>query len=174
MLVWAFCEVLALIVPCVIGILKFNEIVKAPGATIDTLDFTRLGDIISLWTLVSILAFCGVRLIGDGARHVLSSVRPLPVWRPRYDRAMVKALLVLVGMAGLVFCDPLGERVADLFLDAARALRPPPVVKPFLGFGAFFIQLGVTSMAMVVVVKHCSRLFSWYLRTGIDGLRDDE
>jgi hypothetical protein len=157
-------EILAMIGPCVIGIVKFYQVVLTPGATIETLDFGQLANILSFWTLLAIIGFCVVRLAGNAlgsGSGWLDPTRP-GRWVRLYDRVVIRVLLALVAIGGLVLCDPLGDAVEALFWTAVRAFQPPLDIKIMCNYAAVIIQLAVTSLALVVLVRFFHRGFSWY------------
>ena len=150
-----------LMVPCLIGLGVFYRTLPASPDAIHMADLDRLADILSLWALVAVVCWCGTRLCGGALRAT-----PSAYGVPGHDRTVARVLLVLVGFAGLLVCEPIGDGAEKLFLVAVGKSAPPSGAEGAWSYAGFAIQFLTASAALGVLVKLWARFSARLLKLG--------
>ncbi len=146
-------EMGAILIPCATGIIEVCRSILAASGKIDAIDLGALADTLSVCSLIAVIGFSATRLIIRAMRKDRTSTKAKQEKRSPHDHRMSKVLAVLVGFAGLLVCDPIGNLAEKGFISLAHGFVQSAAMKDPIGYVGFAIQFIVASAALALVVE---------------------
>ena len=146
-------EMGTILVPCAAGIIEVCRSILAANGKIDAIDLGTLADTLSVWALIAVITFCAARLIMSATHGDRVSAKANQGKLSPHDQRMSKVLAVLVGFAGLLVCEPIGDIAERWFYSMAHGFAQSVAMKSYVGYVGFAIQFIVASVALALVVE---------------------
>ncbi len=146
-------EIGAILIPCAAGIIEVCRLILAAHGKIGSIDLSALADTLSVWSLIAVIAFCTARVIMRAARGDRATAKAKQEKLSPHDLRMSKVLAVLVGFAGLLVCEPIGDIAERWFYSMAHGFSQTAAMKSSVGYVGFAVQFIVASAALALVVE---------------------
>ena len=146
-------EMGTILVPFAAGIIDVCRSIFASNGEVGAIDLGTLADTLSVWSLIAVIAFCAARLIMRATLGGRTSTKTEQEKLSTHDQRMSKALVVLVGFAGLLICEPVGDLAEKWFYSMARGFAQTSAMKSSIGYVGFAVQFIVASVALALVVE---------------------